>query len=742
VSINPWSVCNKSESISDFIIDHHVDILCITETWLTGTEKDNPIIAELVPNDYSFKHNPRTARGGGTGMIYRSSLNVQPTTLAQFKCTSFEYQECLVKASKTLRLGVVYRPPGKPPGQFFEDFADLLETLSTHRGHILLTGDFNFHMEDDLDREANMMKSLLTTFGLQQHVTHATHRAGHTLDLVITRTEDAFISSVVAEDHGFTDHFPVFTKTKLQRPAASAATTTYRSIKKIDPQVVSQAILQTSLTDLHTDVPLDEQVQRYNEVLTTILDQIAPTKTRTIRIRPRAEWYNEEIRAAKQERRKAERKWRKSKQTTDRNAFLTHRQKVNDLLATTRKNFYRNIVLSCKDQKQLFKVLNKLLGRLQAVPLPPGIHMTELAEMFGQFFIKKISDIRSSIPDAVDPTPPTPPPGCTFAAFTTVTTRNIVELIASSPSKTCALDPMPTVIIKAVKEDIAPAITSIVNTSLQTGVFPAAFKNALVKPHLKKTKLDSAQPKNYRPVSNLAFVSKLLEKIVASQLLPYLAINNLMDAHQSAYRHDHSTETALLHVMDDLVRSVGSHHAVLFVALDLSAAFDTVDYNLLDAVLSSMGIQGTAATWFRTYLHGREQQVSVQDVLSEPQTLDCGVPQGSVLGPLLFSLYTTSLGRVLKKHGVRYHFYADDTQLWLPFAPGNYNDAVHTMQCCLLDVQKWMSYHKLKMNCEKKQSFLSLHPSTMAYMVIYKAPSPSETTSYFLRILLCTILGL
>ena len=606
-----------------------------------------------------------------------------------------------------MRLVVVYRPPHTKNctmSQFFDEFADFLDSLSSHRGHILITGDLNFHFDDISDEKANELKSLLTSFNLQQHVQQSTHRNGHTLDLVISRIDDPCVTSVNAEDHGFPDHFPVFINTNLAKPPAPKKSISYRRIKTINPETLRDAISQSSLvTTNFDDFPLDHQVNLYHHELSAILDELAPLKTRTIACRTNAEWFNEEIRKAKQERRQAERKWRKTGLLVDRQMYMEQRGNVNTLIEAAKKDHYKNLVVNCQDNRHLFQILNKLLGRVHNTQLPFEKSSFELAEMFSHFFIKKIEDIRNSIPHADDPTPLNTPLSCSFDQFTPASVPQVMKLIASCPAKSCPLDPFPTELITANKEELTPAITSIINRSLVEGIFPSMYKCALIKPLLKKSTLDPLLPKNYRPVSNLCFVSKLVEKVVASQLNDYLLSNNLQEQHQSAYRCSHNTETALLHVLDDIVHSVGSHQIVLFVALDLSAAFDTVDYTLLEEMLAGLGVQGTAAAWFRSYLRDRKQQVIVQDATSESQHLECGVPQGSVLGPLLFTLYTASLGRVLRHHAVHYHFYADDAQLWLPFTPGNMNDAIDTMQRCLHDVQKWMSHHKLKMNCSKTE---------------------------------------
>ena len=173
-------------------------------------------------------------------------------------------------------------------------------------------------------------------------------------------------------------------------------------------------------------------------------------------------------------------------------------------------------------------------------------------------------------------------------------------------------------------------------------MFPSCYKEALVTPLLKKQSLDCNLLHNYRPVSNLTLISKTIEKVVSAQLNTYLKDNNLLEPCQSAYRQGHSTETALVRVQNDVICAVGQRKAVLLVLLDLSAAFDTVNHQLLIKTLQQLGIRGTMLHWFSTYLVGRLQRIKVNGVTSQPKLLECGVPQGSVLGPILFTIYTAS----------------------------------------------------------------------------------------------------
>uniref|UniRef100_A0A3B1J3V1 Reverse transcriptase domain-containing protein n=1 Tax=Astyanax mexicanus TaxID=7994 RepID=A0A3B1J3V1_ASTMX len=232
------------------------------------------------------------------------------------------------------------------------------------------------------------------------------------------------------------------------------------------------------------------------------------------------------------------------------------------------------------------------------------------------------------------------------------------------------------------------------------GHVPSTFKTARVVPILKKPTLDSLDVGNYRPVSLLSFLSKVLERAVYNQLSLFLTQNNLQDPNQSGFKPAHSTETALIAVTEKLHAAKATNLSSVLILLDLSAAFDTVNHSILLSILTSLGITGSAWQWFASYLEDRSYQVTWQGATSAPCRLSTGVPQGSVLGPLLFSLYTRSLGEIISSHGFSYHCYADDTQLILSFPPSD-TQVSSRISACLNDVSMWMSSHHLKLNPSK-----------------------------------------
>jgi hypothetical protein len=287
-----------------------------------------------------------------------------------------------------------------------------------------------------------------------------------------------------------------------------------------------------------------------------------------------------------------------------------------------------------------------------------------------------------------------------------VTENELVQLIQSSAVKSCGLDPVPTDLFRKILDPLLPLLLSIVNGSLLEGKMPDAYKIAQVVPLLKKPSLDKDILKNYRPVSNLPFVSKIIEKAIASRLQLYISQNNLDEPHQSTYRRHHSTETALVLVQNDILCALGERKAVLLVLLDLSAAFDTVDHELIIGIIRSIGICGTALDWFISYLSDRRQFVKVGEHESSSEAVPAGVPQGSVLGPILFTIYTSSLGKLLRSLDMSYHLYADDTQIYIAFEPKSYALSIQRLEECIKKVQEWMFVNCLKMNKEKTEFLL------------------------------------
>ena len=242
-----------------------------------------------------------------------------------------------------------------------------------------------------------------------------------------------------------------------------------------------------------------------------------------------------------------------------------------------------------------------------------------------------------------------------------------------------------------MKDYIDILVTPIVyidNLSLSEGCFLSHFKSALVSLPLKKPTLNRDDMENYWPVSNLSFLSKILEKVVESRLNSHINSSHTSNDYQSAYRKFHSTVTALLKIHNDILSSMNDGRVTALTLLDLSAAFDTIDHSILLRRLGDwFGVSGKALDWLKSYLTGRSQRIKLDNCLSSRSDLSFGVLQASVLGPLVFTLYTTPLSSLVSGHAIPHHLYADDSQLYVSFLSGDSAAALNGLQSCLVSVQ-------------------------------------------------------
>lgn len=382
----------------------------------------------------------------------------------------------------------------------------------------------------------------------------------------------------------------------------------------------------------------------------------------------------------------------------------------NNLCVSTKTSYYNKKFQECgNNQREMYSLIKVFLPKQIANVYPDAENSIDLANKCNTFFVVKVSKIVNALDESGVPL--SPRETCIFTndpldKFVLVTDNEISKIISSSPNKSCALDPIPTSFIKQSVQSIAPVFSAVINSSFKEGYVPSSLKSAIVTPILKKSGLDTQILKNYRPISNLSFLSKTMERVVANRLSEHLNKWNLLNVNQSAYREGHSTETALIKVHNDILRSLDEGHCVILLMLDLSAAFDVVNHEvLLRRLKERFGIVGLALAWIQSYLSGRTQRVCIDGSYSDELNLTCGVPQGSVLGPILFSLFTTPIGDIGQKHNLQDHFYADDSQYYVAFNPKqtDVNRVIQQVENCVKEVRHWMLENRLKLNDDKTE---------------------------------------
>ena len=423
------------------------------------------------------------------------------------------------------------------------------------------------------------------------------------------------------------------------------------------------------MSDLKFDVYPDSNADDLASILETelerVLDLHAPLQKLSISSRKKCPWFTAEVKKQKHVVRRCEKIWRKYQQDHQFVALHMETNKYCKLLKSTKLSSTSELVKQCKgDSKKLYKLLGNLTGKVTENPLPPESNDQVLADRFADYFMEKIMTIREQL-DKENLFSPNPRHVETLSSFRPLAEEEVESIVKSLSSKSCELDVIPTNLLKDILPSILPIITRLINTSLREGLYVETWKLAIVRPLLKKIGLELID-KNYRPVSNLTFLSKVLEKAALNQFITHCNKHSLLPDYQSAYREHYSCETALIKLTNDVLWSMENGNVSAVMMIGLSAAFDTVDHNLLLEVLEKcFGLEDTCLKWYATYLQPRAFQVCIEDCYSEEKNLTFSVPQGSLNDPFLYLAYASTIQDFLinHHHDTSIYGFADDHAL-------------------------------------------------------------------------------
>jgi hypothetical protein len=697
--INARSVQNKTVLLNEYIQEKHIDLLAITETWLKAD--DFVTKRELCPDGYKFVDNPRpdssvSCRGGGIGLVYQSHFKIDVITLEE--CRSFEYMAVQFKTSTPILLVIIYRPPPSRKNKltnsmFADEFEEFVGLLATRSERVIIMGDFNLHWDEPDNIHVKRFRTILDAADFHQHVHAPTHKGGHTLDYLISRSNDPIIESLEVQDDLISDHKSLLAKLNCQKPICKVPVIRTRRLKKVN--------FDDFRADLEKELVLEQNsdtnylVKNYNKAISNTLNKHAPFASLRLKGSKRIPWYSDAIHEARQKRRRVERLWRKSHLEVHRQMFLQEQKQVADLISKAKHEHFQSELMEC-DSKQMFKVVKHLTCDTEVV-YPSHTKPSELATKFVDYFDEKIGNIRNELDASVSLCDDYGiiTPVHSLDNFECVSYEVFQKIFKKLAAKSCVLDPAPTKFLLHCKDLLTPIYMNLVNSSITSSVVPEALKHAVVRPLIKKPNLDREILKNYRPVSNLPFLAKVVEKIIAEQLMDHMKQHNLYDNLQSAYRPGHSCETALLKLKNDINMAFDKGKGILLVSLDLSSAFDTLDHTvLLHRLHEEVGICGNALQWFTSYLTGKSQSVVIGTSESVSVPLNVGVPQGSILGPLLFCIYIMPLRRIFNKYNVLSIGYADDNFLYVKFDFKNkqsLNDGISALEKCIKETKSWMT---------------------------------------------------
>ena len=628
-TVNTRSVKNKSDLIVETSKLENLDFLVISETWLREEDAHWVATSSLATEEYRIQTiNRQGKQGGGVALLHKTRYQVtRDHNAPQLDLLENGIWSTRVR-NRILTTAGLYHPPlgntRNTPARFLDQVSELVQYLFTNHKNLVLLGDFNIHVNrlDNQDTQAYI--DTMEALGLVQHIDQPTHQLGNTLDLIYTESLKPILVNHAFTSNFILDHCLVGIELQMKKQQVRIESSKTRNYKNFSTSSFETSFNNSTILE---EDNFELAVKALEKELTRTLDELAPLQDRRKKKIPSRPWYNSTLKEQKRVRTR-EHIYNRDRQLHQWKAFTRERNRYTRMLEFQKMHYLvTKVEEATTDSRQLFQLVGTLLGCKEENPLPEATSDSILAEEFAGFFHDKIDNIRSRFNTTA---PYKPEEKCDVPLlnkFMPISATRLEKTITSMPSKTCALDIMPTARLKEVLRTIPLSITHIVNKSLDQGEFYTGWKEALVKPLVKKRILGTTMT-NYRPVSNLQFISKIVEKVTLDQFTQHCNRNSLLPNYQSAYRQYYGCETSLVKLVNDILWAMEKQLVTVVGILDLSAAFDTVDHDLLLEVLENrFGIAGTARKWYTSYLKPRSFKVSIRGSTSQPRQLDYSVPR-------------------------------------------------------------------------------------------------------------------
>ena len=496
---------------------------------------------------------------------------------------------------------------------------------------------------------------------------------------------------------------------------------TTRKLKNIDMESFRKEIKNIVDEVLISENGFEESYRAFKTPAERLLNEVAPVTIRRIQKKKEPKWMDEEYKKSRQERRKLERKWRKDKKKEDLLRYQEQSKSCAELAIKKQERHLSSLVEnSSSKQNSLFKVVSKALDKNTERILPAHTDPKELANDFNQYYIDKIDKLRETIPPTNEQMNGVKFKGTKLEAFAPTTIEEVRKIIKEHGIKTSCEDPLPASVIQSSIEELLPLYVELINRSLGEGSLNGV-KHSEIDPLLKKLGLDSDVKKNFRPVNNLVFFSKLIERIVKKRIDAHMEVNKLFTKEFFGYKEGHSTETMMVGVVDDILTGFDDDKCTVMMFLDMSAAFDTIDIDkMVDILEEEIGLAGRALLWCQSFLSNRTQRVKIDDQYSNPLEIKFGTVQGSVLGPKFFNIYVRGQPKVFHNSGFQTTAFADDSNGMKTFSICfQYNVLKNDVAKCLENVTNWMNMMCLKINPDKTEIVL-FHPKSLSGQVIIR----------------------
>ena len=747
IHLNCRSILNKPEELDHIIQETDADVIALTETWMDSSVPQQAYIPEgycIIRKDRSqnFKQKYGKNGGGGIAILHKEQIKVE-----RKKYLTDDTEEILwvqIKMKESFMLGVIYRSEYTDVIKETEGESKLEENIrkaTEISNNLIVTGDFNIDMSDKESKDTQTLTNLYNSYGLQQYIKKPTridkrYNKPTIIDHVWASKDQNMIHQA-GTFHGISDHMGIYVKLNKLRPPVEKKTRKIRDYRKYDPDAFNNSLKQnlnmSSVEENLNQHDVNSAMESLIKEIQKTADDHAPLRDVNINSKNKPlPWFTGKLRAMI----KCKNELLSDLYCHGIQSYKPRISALSNKITQMKRNLKRNFINekldeAVGDSKKCWKLLSYITNRKKnKTTTEPEMMTQEKADKCNKFFTTIGTKIQEELK-------PRPDEAVRRKSIRKSRSKSRRKSRSKSRSKSTSLeenlatfqfseenptnveklidnikidvatgeDNIGAKLIKDGKNAIAPLLTKIINKCYQLNTFPECMKKAIIIPIHKKENPDEIS--NYRPISILPTLSKILERSAVNQLTDYLENNNLISPNQHAYRKRHSTVTCLTEVINHVYNLLENKKHTAIASLDLSKAFDSIDHKLILKKLTNLGLKTEAVLYIKSYLANRKQVTKFQNFTSKEEIVQSGIPQGSILGPLLFLCFTNDLARVFENE-CKMVAYADDTQLIIE--ADNITQLKKKIEQVITTAQKWYRDNSMKNNIGKTE-ILMVNPS-------------------------------
>lgn len=692
--VNIRSLFTGFIEFSALVINKQFDVVMVTETWLS-----DDVLSDIVAiPGYRFIRKDRSTRGGGVGAYINLSYKCHELTFDFLVSAQLEYLFIKINLpSFSLAIGTFYRPPNTNINNFLNDFDEFLSIVCPMVDEVICMGDFNVN----LFNIGNPIDSCFQSFNFTQLINEPTRITGTSSTLIdpIFVSNNSIVNNfgTISMD-GISDHKMVFCDIKTKSFKMKPKNVVYRNFKNFD--------LNLFLADLHnlpwfniiSENDIDIKIKLFNDFISYLFDIHAPVKQ--VRVtKPRAPWLTSNLKLIMKERDRALQKYKRTHSNNDWSRYKELRNYTLTMVRSEKKGFLKSVCLknNSKNTWGALKALNVCSNKEVNIP-------EELADPneINNYFASFVQSVNNNCDNKIEYYNDNLLNLNISFSFSLTSVKEVNTILHNIKTDAIGIDGISSTMLKYCSPFIDKFITHIINCCIEKKYFPHMWKVAVGKPLPKKN--DPSALSDLRVISVLPAISKIFERILYDQVYNYFILNKLLPDSQCGFRKGYSTTTALAVVTNDLLEAFDKGLVSVLVLLDFSKAFDTINHKLICAKLKFYGFDQSSVAMISSYLEGRSQKISVNNKFSTNLNILSGVPQGSILGPLLFIIYTADI--LCSISNCKVQAYADDTVLYSHFAIENTATAGDLINLELDKIRTLSIEHNLNLNSSKSNLML------------------------------------